>query len=273
MRPFRSLACLALVAASINGAAAEVPREEVRAYMERSGLILQLSGGAEELRKSFPEQAGAQLPPDILQPLTEVVVAALDDKRLIDAVETAYVEALTPEDLEAANAFIDSPFGQKITKAEIDGSTREAWEEIAAKQKELVAGLQADKERLAVVEGIDKSLRATEVGAAITMSLVRAMIAGGAGGADPEVMAQAEQMIELLRPQMIEESRSLVLASFAQVYRDFSTDELRSYAAYLDTPGARTIYGVYFAAVSDRYTEAGEEIGNGLATLLKQKRS
>jgi hypothetical protein len=50
MRPFRSLACLALVTASINGAAAEVPRAEVRAYMERSGLILQLSGGAEELR-------------------------------------------------------------------------------------------------------------------------------------------------------------------------------------------------------------------------------
>jgi hypothetical protein len=273
MRLFRMLTCFTLAATLTGAASAEVPSADVRAYMDRSGMTQSLLGGAEGFGKGFQERAKGIIPPEFLGPATDIVVAAMDDQRLIAAVEAACAEALTPEDLREANAFIDSPFGSRITAAEIEGSKPEVSTEIMNRQSELVAALKADEARLAVVEGIDASLRATDVNTAIIMSLTRAVMQGGASDTDVETSAMAEQMLEAMRPQMRDETRSYMLASFAHIYRGFSTEELRTYADYLGTPSTRTLYGTVFAAVSERYIAAGEEIGKGLAALKKQKRS
>jgi hypothetical protein len=273
MRLFRTIACLAFVAASLSGAAAEVPRADVRALMERSGMVAQLSEEADQIRESFPKQIQGQFPPDLIKPMTEVVVAAWDGQKLLDAVEAAYADALTPDDLKAANAFIDSPLGQRVVKAETDGESIAAWDEIESKRADLVAGLEADKERMAIVQRIDKVLRATDASATIMLSLVRATVIGGAGSNDPETLDRIEQVIKAMRPQMIAENRSYVLASFARVYRDFSLEELAAYADYLETDTARTINGLFFAVANEHYTAAGEKIGEGMGALLRQKRS
>jgi hypothetical protein len=258
---------------SVAIAHAEVPRADARALMERSGMVAQLADEADQIRDSFPKQIEGEFPPDIVKPLTEVVVTAWDGQRLLDAVEKAYADALTPDDLKAANAFIDSPLGQRVVKAETEGESAEAWNEIETKRAELVAGLEADKERLAIVQRMDKVLRATDVSATIMLSLVRATVIAGAGDADPEMLATLEQMFELMRPQMLEENRTYVLASFARIYRDFSPKELGAYADYLETDTARTINGLFFAVADEHYTEVGEKIGEGMGALLRQKRS
>lgn len=273
MRLCRTLACLVLVAASTGRAAAEVPREDARALMERSGIVAQLADEAEQIQESFPKQIEGQVPPDLVQPLTDVVATAWDGKKLLDAIEVAYADALTPEDVRVAQDFIESPLGRRVVAAETAGGSTEAWKEIETRRAELVAELEGDAERMAIVDRIDKLLRATDVSATIMMSLVRATVIGVAGNSDPETLAQVDQVIEVMRPQMLEENRTYVLASFAQIYRDFSLDELSAYADYLETDAARTINGVFFAVANEHYTAVGEEIGAGMAALMRQKRS
>jgi hypothetical protein len=273
MRFFRTLACLAFAAAFIGSAAAEVPREDVRAFMEKSGMVAQFSGGSDEVRESFTKEFQGKFPPDLIGPLTEVIVEAVDGRKFLDAVETAYSEALTPEDIAAANAFLGTPLGQRLVEAEIAGGSPEAQKEIETRRKELVAGLEGDKARMAVVQRVDTLLHATDVGATAMTTFLRAIMIASAGNADPETFARAEQMLELVRPKLIEEQRASVLASFAYTYRDFSLDEFRAYADFLGTAPAQSIYGIFFAVVNEHNAMAGEEIGEGMAALLKQKRS
>lgn len=272
MRFFRMLACLAFAVTLTGAASAEVPREDVRDFMERSGMAKSLSAGVEEFSKGFLDGAREEIPDDA-EALSVIVAAAINGRQLIDAVETAYADALMPEELAEANAFLDSPLGGRITAAEIEASKPGVSEQIDGEREALAAGLEADKPRLAVVEGIESSLRAAEVNAAIVMSITRAVMLGALGEADGEAVSEVERALEAMRPGIVDQARSFGLASFAHIYRDFTTDELGDYAAYLDTAGARTLYGVFFAAVSEHYTGAGAKIGKGMAALTKQRRS
>jgi hypothetical protein len=274
MRLFRTIACLAFVAASLSGAAAEVPGSDVRAFMEKSGLVTQLSDAADQIREMFAEQIAGQIPTDLIEPMGDVLAKAWDADRFRDAVEKGFAATLAPEELAAVSSFIETELGQRLMAAETEGGSKEATREIEMRQAELLASLQADKPRMAIAERVEKILNDTEMTVAVATSLVRAIVIGSAGdAAREEQVRQVDQILKTLRPQVVEDTRISMLAGFAYEYRDFSLGELTTYAEFLETNPSKAINSVLFAVANEHFIEVGEEIGEAMATLRRQKRS
>ncbi len=273
MRLFRMLAGLLLAAATAGHASAEVPRADVRAFMERSGIVAQLAEGAKQIREILPQQLEGESPSDLTKPFTDLVVDAWDDQKLIAALEVAYSEALTPDDLAAGLAFLDTSLGRRVVELEVKSGTVEAAKEVQAKEIELVATLESDPARWAAVRRIDEALRVTDISATVIMTLVRAGVLAAAGKADPDTIAQIDEIMEIQRPQLIELNRRSILAGFAYTYRALSLDGLAAYADVLESKASRTMNGIFFAVIDEYYQAVGEEIGEGMGALFRQKRS
>lgn len=272
-RVARNFLFLIAIVAAAPAAAQRITAAEARLLMERIGFVASFEGHGELIKQAFIEDALDDIPDDVVEPLGDIVAEEFDGRRFLDGIEQAIVDGISREDLEALNAFVTSPLGERLTALENEAASNEGREEIETRTPELLVGLNNDSERLAMFERMDEAIYGVEITAEMSMSLGYALLSGMLADSGEELRTDLRNGLEEVKDIMVADVRDHAMATYAWIYRDVPIGDLRTYAEFLETDAARQLYGLSFAIMTDTYWQAGERVGRKLSELMGQRDS
>jgi hypothetical protein len=257
-------------------ALAAAPEALVDDYMRKSGLALQLAqiegGVMRGIEQAQAQPQAPRLSSEQQARLRDAVKVAFGADRLRKSVRTLLVASLPADDAAQVVAWLDTPFGKRVTALEEAGSTPDAYErttEIGAKT--LAAQSPA---RRAELERLLKASGAVDVLASIAvnqqMGIMRGMaLSAGTPVPDLPTSEDARAKLDLYRSQIAGALAPTLLAHAAVLYAPLSDDELRDYAAVLERPSSRRVTEAAGAALDKALSIAAIEFGRRIGDANK----
>jgi hypothetical protein len=186
--------------------------------------------------------------------------------------EAALTGVFTEAGQAVLRAFYLSDFGRPIVQLEaaameleperqqlIEREGAELWEGLAPERKEVLVRIQA----LAGGDMLPVMLRETMRALYLGMGL-----ANRAGALDSGAI---DAMLDQVMPGLLAEVEASTRALSAVIYQDLDDGALEAYAAFLETPEARSFYGALLVAMTGVTVEATEDFGRQLARRLTQQ--
>ncbi len=173
---------------------------------------------------------------------------------------------MTSSDIDAVLEWFNSDLGQKITKAEEDASSMEAYSQM----REIKAGLQShppDPFRKQLISNLDQAARMTEYMTRMKMSMVITMTeatpsATSIGNASKE---ERISQIKSRRGQVQELSSKEVMARSLFTYRSISDNELEQYIVFYKSEAGKkyvdTVTEALLTAIEDSNKRWAIELG------------
>lgn len=251
----------------------EVTPASIRQIMDGFGFTAGFAGFGERSGEGIAQFSGGQVPPELIEPLAEIAARELDEQKLLDRLESAFLGGLSAQEVDVLSAFANSPLGARITTLEVAAMTLEAEQEMVEQAEELARSIAEDPARSAVYDRMDQSLHASDIATTAIMSFSRAIAIGLMGDVDGEQLSMMLDSLKKARPQIRQSARQFNKSAFFYTYRDLSIDQLDEYAAFLETDAARQMYGLFFDQLVAFYGDSGERIGRGFAELMRQRDS
>lgn len=274
---------LRMIAATVLGLVVAVPSAfaadaaAVRAMMEKSGLVAQYSDLGTQMHDALIKSPPPGLKPGLASLMATIVGNTMDGKQVLDQVQTILAGSLSADDLKAMDTFFVSDLGSRIVKAEIAGSAPAAQDHVDQNAQQLLAQARGDPQRVALFEDIDRKLKSSELSARASQSLLRAlsmaMAESGPVPPDPKRIAAANAHIDAMHGALVREAQLAMIASAEWTYRSFSTAEMKTYAAFLESDPSQIMYAAVSAVMDGFYAKTGKRIGEELAAAVKQQRT
>jgi hypothetical protein len=260
--------CTAALLAVASLVHAEIDRPAAETLVRKSGLWEQLSGIAGQVEAGMQEvltQGGAAPADSEKARVAQVIRSAYAPERL-RSVSTGVIAArMDPRHLDTLRRWFDSPQGRALTRAE-EAAASAADPAAALKQGVgLLKAMPADRRKL--LEDLLAATRADEAMVQITISTAVAAQVGAAGamsGGPAPSPAEMRGLLESQRPQMQKAFRAMLLASFAQVYAQVPSQQLRQYVAFIRTPAGTQFNAAALEALATALTDAAAELGRRL---------
>ncbi|HEV7275775.1 MAG TPA: hypothetical protein VGN80_05780 [Devosiaceae bacterium] len=179
---------------------------------------------------------------------------------------------LEAAELARVQAFLTSPFGNRVTRLEQQAQAIPGEQQIAAIARGQVLYLQAGAARQALLEDL-LALSGAEVTFAVLGESLRGMAVGmhlmAHGDLDipwDEIDALIETRLTGMRQSLDEASRG----ALALTYAELSDDELADYVAFLGAPATRKFYTVASVTVGALIREAMFALGEDVAARLQR---
>jgi len=258
------LACLVLAAAVFSGPAHASERDRLVAFLEVTGFGVAL----DSLALSAPDgPAMIGMEPSDFGPAWPRISAEVFQPDLMRGMALDMLaETLDAEMLGHAAAFYASDLGQRLVEVEnashmtrLDEAARS---EAEARADDLPPARRAALERMnAAIDGSGM------IGRAMREIQVRFLLAAADAGLteddfDADILRRLlSQGSEAARAEM----RAAALASAAQSYRDFTTEELQAYAEALEHPVMGRVYelmnAVQFEIMANRFEALAARLG------------
>ena len=237
-----------------------------------SGLDVALGA----VNKSFAEtidQIPGEKPEQFIDAWKAASADAFAGPKMLAAIEARMEGKLSAEQLAELYKFYSSDFGRKMSAVEVAAVGQD--EEIATQGAELFAQLpQKDPERLALYQQIIDGLDSYTVGESISLNVGYGVISGMMAAAkQPATNDQIKAILDQGRADMRQEIEEQINFSTAWTYRDVSLDDLKTYAAFLETPAAKAYYGGMITAMDAAFAEEAKEFGNKLFEALGMKKA
>jgi hypothetical protein len=269
MKPSLRAICMAALLAAASFAHADIDRASAEGLMHKSGLWEQLGGLSPQVEAGV-QQAIAQggKPPAASEQarIARVVQAAYAADRL-RAVSTGIIAGrMQAQHLGALRRWFDSPVGRSITRAEEATASdqhdpRVALNEGAALLKSMPA------ERRKLLQDLLTASHTAEAVVQITISTAVAVQAGVASVTPNMPGPSAIQLrseLQAHRPQMLEQFSTMALATFARVYANVSSEQMRQYVAFIRSPAGAAFNDAAFEALEAALTDAATHMGRSL---------
>lgn len=181
-------------------------------------------------------QAGLQsldIPINKRDALQRALAESFSVEKLNYQVGNTLRHSLSNSDVQTLLAWYRSEQGQRITKAEIAGSTPESWLAMQSMTSELLQ----NSARLNAVQRISRSVNAVEFASHLTVAgySVLAFMENSGGWLDIEQLSS--QMAEQVSATE-ENLQMMVWLSFLYAYRDLDLQTLNHYAEFLEQPSS-----------------------------------
>jgi len=268
MRPasfLRALVALLLPLLILTGAAAAADRSKVEAFLKVTGFDVAL-----ESIKLSAEDAPRMLGLDARDfgaSWTLMSRDVFDVKDMQKDAVNILEQTLSDEALAHGAEFYASDLGQRLVEAENAAHMRDRSDKRDEGGRLLAEMRENDPERLALLERMLDAIGSEEQSLRAANELeVRFLMAAQQAGVirlrvDEEGLraAQAENAEETMKSM-----RLSGLASSAATYRDFSNDEIETYAAALEEPLMQEVYelmnAVQFEIMADRFERVAERL-------------
>lgn len=268
MRPasfLRALVALLLPLLILTGAAAAADRSKVEAFLKVTGFDVAL-----ESIKLSAEDAPRMLGLDARDFGASWTLMSRDVFDVNDMQKDAVnilEQTLSDEALAHGAEFYASDLGQRLVEAENAAHMRDRSDKRDEGGRLLAEMRENDPERLALLERMLDAIGSEEQSLRAANELeVRFLMAAQQAGVirlrvDEEGLraAQAENAEETMKSM-----RLSGLASSAATYRDFSNDEIETYAAALEEPMMQEVYelmnAVQFEIMADRFERVAERL-------------
>ena len=268
MRPasfLRALVALLLPLLILTGAAAAADRSKVEAFLKVTGFDVAL-----ESIKLSAEDAPRMLGLDARDfgaSWTLMSRDVFDVKDMQKDAVNILEQTLSDEALAHGAEFYASDLGQRLVEAENAAHMRDRSDKRDEGGRLLAEMRENDPERLALLERMldaigseEQSLRAAnELEVRFLMAAQQAWVIRLRVDEEGLRAAQAENAEETMKSM-----RLSGLASSAATYRDFSNDEIETYAAALEEPLMQEVYelmnAVQFEIMADRFERVAERL-------------
>lgn len=250
----------------------------VREMMIVSGMVEEFADLGETFRAGFLQSAAQYgLPSETAKEFGDVAARRMDGEDYLAEIEAGLELTLTPDEVAAIAAFYRTPLGVRLKQADVASSTPEAQLEIQARRAEILAELEADPERLEFARAFEKELRAAELSATIAVSVARSIVIGAAQSdsrlANSDALAAVEGQLTAMRGRIVEDMRESLVATLGWSYRDFTDEELATYADFLKSDASRAAYAVIFEVTHRFASERSRKIGEEFGALMRQKKT
>lgn len=250
-----------------------------RQLMEKCGINEQIENVPEktmaEVRECFKRNVS------ILGPMSDgvvdeigTIIARTFNPDTIRAILADHIEArMSPEDMRAVIRWLDSPLGLKLTAIEKSGSTPEAYQQMVDAAPTL-RQTPDYKERLEIVQDIDKSVRATEliVDRMINMQVITLTAMGSAFPAMnmPSETTMRENF-EKNRPGLTDTIAHEMALSIFFTYRNVSREELKEYLRFMKTGIGKRYHEVIQQGSNAAYTYCGRKFSQAVVQRIKTR--
>jgi hypothetical protein len=258
------LGCLAIAVALLSGPARATERDRLVAFLEVTGFGVAI----DSLALSAPDgPAMIDMEPSDFGPVWPRISAGVFDSAVMRGMALDMLEAtLDDEMLGHAAAFYASDLGRRLVEVEnashMSRTDEAGRAEAEARAAALPPARRAALERMnAAIDGTGMTERA------IREIQVRFLLAAGDAG-----LTERDFDADILRRLLAQgadearaEMRAAALASAAQTYRDFTTEELHAYADALEHPVMRRVYelmnAVQFEIMANRFEALAARLG------------
>ena len=259
---FEGLVMLMLAALVLAGPARAVERDRLKAFLEVTGFGVAIDSIA---LSAADATAMIDMEPADFGPSWTRITAEVFDRDLMRGMALDMLGgALDDEMLGHAARFYASDLGQRLVEVE-NASHMQREADTAGDEARATALSPARRTALEDMNAaIDNGGMAVR---AIREIQVRFLLAASAAG-----LTEGGYDADLLRRLLAQgegekraEMRATALASAAQTYRDFSTEELRAYATALDHPVMARVYelmnAVQFEIMANRFEALATRLG------------
>lgn len=268
MRAGRTLLAAALLGA-LASAVAHAGPASARDLLRRSGLEAQLTAVEGAVRVAILERLRGESDPRRLARVADAARRAFAGERLRTAV-LRRLAGLDRRSARAARAFLDSPAGRRVTRAEVAASEPER---LAADEDAGGAGEpELPARRRALLERLERACAGGRTRLELDRRLSAAMLAGALAarpGLAPIVPPGDDSGRAPQHAGLLDAYREAAWLDDARVYREVTDEDLARYVEFAESPaGAR-----YQAAVRTAFLAALEEAGRLFGELLAGERA
>jgi Uncharacterized protein conserved in bacteria (DUF2059) len=204
------------------------------------------------------------------QELENTMVDAFKPADIIRAIGKQVSASVSEQDAEEMLAWYDSDLGKKISKAEDESSTPEAYRDMARSAKSLLA----DKERVAFAIKLDKLLHMTDMSMQFQVNAAVAMLVAFSTRMNEHRPANQKAFRKRISAGLEKERYKIrrgVILSTVYTYRKIDMDSLEKYGAFLKTPAALHFNEALMAGMDAGMTQAIDRMARSVETLFKQK--
>ena len=233
----RYLLCLCFALSAPAFAQSPDALQTAQHLVTASGLSVQLPGFVGQMKEEIAQQRG-QASADVVLALDDAASEAFRADVLEEDIVADLAKRLTPEEMNRVIAWLETPTGRRVTRAEEAASTMNS----AALQK-FLEQLKSNPPTPTRVS-LTRELIAVTYVENITVRSMQAMALGVALGMDSTQplerrvgMARIEAMVKSALPEdkLREQLRASLPPTYLYTYRDVSDADLGSYVSFLST--------------------------------------
>jgi Uncharacterized protein conserved in bacteria (DUF2059) len=204
------------------------------------------------------------------QEMENTMVDAFKPADIMRAIGKQVSASVSEQDAEKMLAWYDSDLGKKISKAEDESSTPEAYRDMARSAKSLLA----DKQRVAFAIKLDNLLHMTDMSMHFQVNAAVAMLVAFSTRKNEHRPANQKAFRKRISAGLEKERYKIrrgVILSTVYTYRKIDKDSLEKYGAFLKTPAALRFNEALMAGMDTGLTQAIDRMARSLETLFKQK--
>ena len=234
---------------------------QIYTHSSISATVSQTAGQIDEVLA----QSAGEYEADEHARLSRIMKGAFREEDLRNDVLTSLAIGLPEDTARAVVAWLQSPLASRML--EMEAGMHHDDTAMAAYVQGLDMEDDATIERVQVVQSLLEAMGGAEVMVDMIASMMRAMIIAGQEVVDDAEAISPEQIdaqITLMKARMLPQFEPAIVVMMLYAYRDATTDELKEYASYYNTPEGAWYNRATSAALKHAFEQVGVRIGSQL---------
>lgn len=219
-----SLIILGLFTSSL--AAEKIDEKSFDKLMTLSGINKQIQEYPDVIKASFNQDEN--IDEKELQERNFIIDKSFEAKKILKTIGDDVKKKITNKDIENLLVWYESDLGKKITKAEEESSTPEAYQDMIQNTSTIMQ----DKKKVFFAKRVDKLLDVTNMVSELQKNTATAIFSANNHPTKAE-MAIFRSQLSLESARIKENVEKMVILSFAYSYRNIDEKELKSYMSFL----------------------------------------
>lgn len=262
----------AAVMLTTSALAADAP-QNLDALVLKSGLQKQIDQLPEVVKASFDDRAGqdARITPEEAGRIRLIITEAFNPAVLLESIKAHINSNMSADDIDAVLKWLDSDIGQKITKAEEDASSAEAYSQLMEFAMRLEAN-PPEQARAELIGRLDQAARMTEFSTGMKIDMILAMAEAMASTAAKGDFNKADMVaqVESSRGQIQQASAQEVLVSALFTYRPISDDEIQKYIDFYNSDAGKKYADVVTRGLLNALESSSKLMGEKLGVMINE---
>jgi hypothetical protein len=214
-------------------------------------------------------QQGSALPGNLHQSMLNSVDATILPSEILNEISSSLKKQINESEVKQLITWYESDLGKKITAAEEQASTPEAYQMMAQSAQTLLG----NTKRVEFAKKLDKMLKVTDMTLNMQESSGIAVYSALSTAMDPSKPLQLDKLEAQLaaqRPQIRAQIEQMVIISFVYAYRNIDIEDLKKYENFLSQENSRKFNNTVVAAMNRGMEASVSKLAKEIAIRLKK---
>lgn len=265
MKKILQILSLILIFISTNTLAKNITNKSLDEIMNISGLNEQISQYPDMAIMGM-DQAKAEnnnIEEDKFSKIKELILTSYNPQEMLSIIKKEIKLSTSQEDADVLIAWYKSPLGLKITQAEKDSTTTDAYKEML----KLAPTLIKDTKRVHFARLVDRQIQATQMAIQIQKNTSIAVFSAMSKIMNPEEQVDIEgfKIIMAAQDKQIQASiQQMMILSFVYSYKDIDIDSLEKYVIFLQKDNVNKFNQSVVKGILKAFDNASKEMSKKL---------